>query len=143
MTIKCILFVTCLLTANCLYSQDGYPKKKVIDKDTVILISAKQLVLINLKKIEADTYKELYNETLNGLTDCISLSDVYKRSDSIAGEIIKIKDLDIADRTVIIERLDQVTKQQSKEIHKLKRNNAILKVTGVILAASTFLLLLL
>jgi len=131
------------LTANCLYSQDGYPKKKVIDKDTVILISAKQLVLINLKKIEADRYKELYNETLNGLTDCIALSDVYKRSDSIAGEIIKIKDLDIADRTVVIERLDQVTKQQSKEIHKLKRNNAILKVTGVILAASTFLLLLL
>jgi len=131
------------LTVNCLYSQDGYPKKKVIDGDTVILISAKQLVLINLKKVEADRYKELYNETFNGLTDCISLSDVYKRSDSIAGEIIKIKDLDIADRTVVIERLDQVTKQQSKEIHKLKRNNAILKVTGVILAASTFLLLLL
>lgn len=53
------------MIANLGYSQVGYPKKMVIDNDTVVCISSKQVRNLNLLKAKSDTYKEFIDTLLS------------------------------------------------------------------------------
>lgn len=54
-----LIFLACLLIAQCSYSQTTYPKQTVLDGDTIVLVSIEQVKLINYTFLSLEECKSL------------------------------------------------------------------------------------
>lgn len=120
-----LIFLACLLIAQCSYSQATYPKQTVLDGDTVVLINLNQMRLIN------------YN--FLSLEECLVLNKSYiQQIETYKSRIKQTDNLEANLRTQIgnLKRIDLV--QQStidvlnKDKGKLEKKLRLTKTTRVI-----------
>lgn len=130
---KGILLVVCLLIAKLAICQDGYPKKVVINGDTVIAITIAQMTIINGLHISLEECREHRDSLLATVDSCQLLSNLCDSTTTRLLSIIAIQDTAIAEKTGIIYQAESSNKKQQKEIKRLYNIGAIYKVsTGVL-----------
>ena len=61
------------MIATLLFSQEPYPRKILLGKDTVVVITPEQVVLINELCEDGEFYEEQYNDALNALNKVDSI----------------------------------------------------------------------
>jgi len=140
---KGILLVVCLLIAKLAICQDGYPKKVVINGDTVIAITIAQMTIINGIHISLEECREHRDSLLTTVDSCRLLSNLCDSTTTRLLSIISIQDTAIAEKTSIITAAESSNKKQQKEIKKLVTLNSILKSTTGLLIITTLLLIIL
>jgi hypothetical protein len=130
---KGILLVICLLIAKLAICQDGYPKKVVINGDTVIAITIAQMTIINGLHISLEECREHRDSLLTTVDSCRLLSNLCDSTTTRLLSIISIQDTAIAEKTSIITAAESSNKKQQKEIKRLYNIGALYKVsTGVL-----------
>jgi len=120
------------------YSQNGYPKKIVLEnKDTVIAITTTQMGNILTQQIACDKVVEQLAAS-TALLDSVGSSFMLHRV--IVGNYedqIDLMHLQIAERDLTITKADIHITQDARYIKKLKRERTLIGAAG--LAVATFL----
>lgn len=130
--IRGTLLLTFLLMSISVYCQSGYPKKILLDKDTVIAITPTQLKTINIEHINYMECSELLllkNAVVDSMTKIIALQDFVT---SNLQQQISVRDNYISDKNTVIQALYGGTAVRDKMIKKLQNQNSVLKVITVI-----------
>lgn len=126
--IRGVLLLTFLLTSISVYCQSGYPKKILLDKDTVIAITPTQLKTINIEHINYMECSELLllkNAVVDSMTKIIALQDSVT---SNLQQQISVRDNYISDKNTVIQALYGGTAVRDKMIKKVVRQNTYYKV---------------
>ena len=127
-----------LLIAVSLFSQTTYPHKIVLGKDTAVVISPKQVVLINQTFLERDYIKD-QNELLKRVVNHLDSIDTEK-SNVIEKSFLVNKELSTNFKKSN-EEINRVQILLIKEQKKSKRNLYIGGVGGVIVTSIIVFLL--
>lgn len=126
--IRGTLLLTFLLMSISVYCQSGYPKKILLDKDTVIAITPAQLKTINIEHINYMECSELLmvkNAVVDSMTKIMTLQDFVT---SNLQQQISIKDNYISDKNTVIQALYSGTTERDKMIKKVIRQNTYYKI---------------
>lgn len=106
------------LDSSILFCQENFPKKAVVEGDTVVLVTPKQVTVMNLIILERDALEEelqLLRETLL-MRD--SILTIEKRKNSELWEVIKNKDRQVENLNLIIDTRDKQFKSREKVLQK-------------------------
>lgn len=106
---KKIVLLSCLLIQISGFSQTGYPKKIILQGDTVVALTQKQIIDINIMYLSLDECRAIdakNNEIIDGKTQEILLLE-----------------LDIADYKNIISTKDSIQVEQNKQYQILATKN--------------------
>jgi hypothetical protein len=104
---KLAISVISLLTVTLSFSQNSYPKKVIVGKDTTVIITTDQVIKINEIGYERDFYKEQ-----NEIKENYILS---------LDQIIKDKDEKFNSLLIVNANLVELTDSYKKNVESLKR----------------------
>jgi len=110
---KRIVLISLILTVTSLYSQETYPKKLVINSDTLVAITEKHTKIINKCFIDV-FYCNIENDSLR--KEVKILKEVVK-NDSL---VITSQSLDLTKYQEIITNKGKINETTIKELDKLK-----------------------
>lgn len=116
-----------------IFCQTVYPRKVVIDKDTVCIISTEQVRQLNNVFIDRDECNEL-KDSLN------SQLNTYDKLTKAQQEVINSQDKEIVLQKKIVEEKDVIIHNDEKMLKKQGRQVTWLKIQRTVLAASTLVL---
>jgi len=138
---KLIMFALFLLITALSYSQNSYPKKIVLDSDTIVAITPGQLIRANVKFIEYDLCSSNLKESKEYIDE---LEQTILNKD----DLIKEYNNSFNRLSGAYNELDSVSSQIEKDNIKINRQNVRLKknikiFTGVSFAAGASLILIL
>lgn len=119
------------------FSQNGYPKQILLGNDSLVVITPKQVKLLNLAKVELDETREMNNI----LQEQISLFKV------TLGKYKKLsieKDSTISNQNLLIQNRESLISEQEKAINTLNKSVKAKRVsTRLLIVTSTILSVLL
>lgn len=118
----------------CAFSQVDYPRKAVIDKDTVCIISIEQARTINNVFIDRDECNELKDSLSSQVKTYSALVSEQDKLIASQGKEIEIKENIIAEKNVIIESDSKLLKKQNRQVKWLKLQRNILAGFAMIVA---------
>lgn len=115
-----MMFLIFLLTTRLSFSQEDYPKKVIIDKDTVCAITIPQLDSINTFIVDLDECRELKDSLNSELSTYAKL--VSGQKDVIASQEkeINIQKGIVAEKDVIIDSDTKLLKKNNRQVQWLK-----------------------
>lgn len=116
-----------MIAVSC-FCQENFPKKAVVEGDTVVLVAPKQVTIMNLIILERDALGEelqLLRETLL-MRD--SILTIEKRKNSELWEVIKNKDRQVENLNLIIDNRERQFKSRERTLQKKKWRNTMLGV---------------
>lgn len=122
-----------ILMTKLIFCQTVYPRKVVIDKDTVCIISTEQVRQLNNVFIDRDECNEL-KDSLN------SQLNTYDKLTKAQQEVINSQDKEIVLQKKIVEEKDVIIHNDEKMLKKQGRQVTWLKIQRTVLAASTLVL---
>lgn len=136
--IRFVIILICLVRISpSVFCQPQFPKKAVIDNDTVCIISVEQTRTINKVFIDRDECVEL-KDSLNSQIKTYGIF-VGQQKDIISSQEteIAIQNKIITEKNIIIDSDDKILKQQNRQIGWLKIQRTVLGavvvgLTGVI-----------
>ena len=137
------LLILCLLTVKLSFCQVGYPKKIVINKDTIIALTIEQVKAINITYLqlqEAREYNALYKKTIDSYS---VLLPVYDNTVQDLKNIIAIQENTISNKDELISVITNSDKKKAGEIKRLEIQNKILRGGFVITLITIGILLIL
>lgn len=114
-----------MLTSPFLFCQIAYPKKAVIDKDTVCIITIEQTRLLDkvfIEKDECNELKDSLNSELNNYGDLVNDQK----------QIIASQDTQIVIQKKIIQEKNNIIKDDDKLLKKAERKNKWLRIEEVV-----------
>lgn len=114
-------------------SQTVYPKKAVIDNDTVCIISIEQVKTLNKVFIDKDECLELKDSLNSQIKTYDALVGEQKKIISAQDERIAINKNIIAEKDTIIESDEKLLKKQNRKLGWLKLQRTVLAVSTLIL----------
>lgn len=121
-----------MLMARLSFSQSGYPKLIVYNGDTLVALTVKQAVTINVTKLEGEMYQQLADSLSE---DRKRLKLVITTQDSLIASLKRegmIQDTMYANCQLIIKDLEAQIKKKDRQIKWLKVQRAVLIAsTGV------------
>lgn len=129
---RLIVTVLLLLIATLLFSQEPYPRKILLGKDTVVVITPEQVVLINELCEDGEFYEEQYNDALNALN---KVDSVCKEQEKEFKKSIELNKNLMVNLKRSYEMRDKLNETLIKEQKKSKRNLYIGGVGGVIVTS--------
>ena len=135
---RSMVTVLFLSIATLLFSQEHYPKKILLGKDTVVAITPNQLVLINELCEDGEFYEEQYNDALNALD---KIDSICKEQEKQFKKSVELNDKLISNFKKSNEAIDKLNQSLIKEQKKSKRNLYIGGVGGVIVTSLIVFLL--
>ena len=129
---RLIVTVLLLLIATLLFSQEPYPRKILLGKDTVVVITPEQVVLINELCEDGEFYEEQYNDALNALN---KVDSICKEQEKGLNKSIELNKNLMVNYRRSNEARDELNESLIKEQKKSKRNLYIGGVGGVIVTS--------
>lgn len=121
-------------------SQVAYPKKVVIDNDTVCIVSIPQIKIVNKVFIDRDELREL-NDSLNSeLSNYRDLAEGQKQIIITQDQQKEIKDKIILEKDVIIQSDEKLAKKQNRQIGWLKLQRNVLAISALVLSVTLVIL---
>lgn len=117
------------MIATLLFSQSPYPKKILLGKDTVVVITPNQVVLINELCEDGEFYEEQYNDALKAL---YKNDSICKEQEKQFNKSIELNKKLISNFKKSNETIDKLNHSLIKEQKKSKRNLYIGGIGGVI-----------
>ena len=121
-----------LLIATLLFSQEPYPRKILLGKDTVVVITSEQVVLINELCEDGEFYEEQYNDALNALN---KVDSICKEQEKGFNKSIELNKNLMVNLKRSHKSIDELNESLIKEQKKSKRNLYIGGVGGVIVTS--------
>lgn len=115
-----------MLLSNLAFSQVGYPRLIVLNKDTVIAITQRQMQLINNSHLSYLEEKEINDSLLVAVDSFQEALALEHYMISSYKEEVTIKDSSVKELEDIVLLQEKVIKQQKKEIRKLKVHKGLL-----------------
>lgn len=136
-----ILFLLIARSALCQDgSQQSYPRKIVVGKDTVIALTREQMQVANNLYLHLDECKEVCQQTSDALDSCKVALSLYDSTDKNLKSQNAILYSAIEERDTVISRATVLDRQNRDVIKKLKNQNILLKVSGVVAGIAIVLL---
>lgn len=120
------------MTKFCI-SQEGYPRKIVIDRDTVCAITFPQVDSVNKTFVDLDECNELKDSLNSQINNYETLVEGQEK-------VIKSQDKEIAIQKNIVIEKDNIIASDEKLLKKQNRRIGWLKVQRTILAITTLAL---
>lgn len=133
------MLVTFLMISQCCFSQTGYPRKILINKDTLVVLTTPQLKKVNMTFVRLDFFREM-NDTLNSIISSYktALSTQSDLNSSLQKQI-DLKQTIIIQEEAVISNYKITEKKLERQMKWLKVQRNTFFVTTVILAAKVFL----
>ena len=120
------------MIATLLFSQELYPRKILLGKDTVVAITPEQVVLINELCEDGEFYEEQYNDALNALN---KVDSICKEQEKGLNKSIELNKNLMVNYRRSNEARDELNESLIKEQKKSKRNLYIGGIGGVIVTS--------
>lgn len=99
------------MITNLSFSQTGYPKKIIIDKDTIVAITAKQLQVVNSIKVNYDECKEIQDSLYAQIsTDSLVITSQFEFIRKLTNEINTQGDIIGNEKAKNIKTVEQLNK---------------------------------
>jgi len=124
--IKQILFATLILINLSSYCQSDYPKKAIIDNDTIVMITPGQVTKLNLAFNDLDRFK-MKSDSLS------SLISLFEQHDSLKDKVIQNQRLQMINYEKQGSINEEIILSLDKEVKKQKRYRNIGFGTSVLL----------
>ena len=124
--IKQILFATLILINLSSYCQSDYPKKAIIDNDTIVMITPGQVTKLNLAFNDLDRFK-MKSDSLS------SLISLFEQHDSLKDKVIQNQRLQMINYEKQGSINEEIILSLGKEVKKQKRYRNIGFGTSVLL----------
>ena len=125
------------------FCQSGYPKKVIINRDTVVALTPEQVKTINISYLQLQEVKE-YNALYKKTIDSYSvLLPVYDNTVQDLKNIIAIQENTISNKDELISVITNSDKKKAREIKILEIQNKILRGGFVITLITIGILLIL
>lgn len=121
-------------------SQTAYPKRAVIDNDTVTLISIEQTKTINKVFVDRDECNEMKDSLNSELQNYGDLVQTQKSIISSQGTEIDIQKKIVVEKDVIIDSDAKLLKKQSRQVGWLKLQRTVLAVSTLVLSVTLFII---
>lgn len=141
MKIRSTMLSIYLSIAVSCFSQQDYPQIKVIDNDTVVLITPQQVDSINKTFLQLDMYKELNESMIE--QDSLAKQVILTCKESLnkaEEEIVKEREIN-NEKDTQIKNLNIITKKQQKKIELLKKSRNLMTITAAIVGGVLTLLI--
>lgn len=122
-----MLVIFLLIAVSC-FCQENFPRRAVVEGDTVVLVTPKQVTVMNLIILERDALEEELQLLRETLLTRDSILTIEKRKNSELWEVIKNKDRQVENLNLIIDTRDKQFKSREKVLQKKKWRNTILGV---------------
>ena len=113
------------------FSQDGYPKKIVIDKDTVCAVTIAQLDSINKEHIDKKECYELRDSLNSQIRNHIVYENDQRQIIINQDKELYAKNNIIQQKDVIIDSSDKLLKNQERKIKWLKFQRTFFPILGI------------
>ena len=120
------------MIATLLFSQELYPGKILLGKDTVVAITPEQVVLINELCEDVEFYEEQYKDALNALN---KVDSICKEQEKGLNKSIELNKNLMVNYRRSNEARDELNESLIKEQKKSKRNLYIGGIGGVIVTS--------
>lgn len=119
------------------FCQAAFPRKAVIDNDTVCILSIEQTKVINKVFVDRDECNEMKDSLNSELTNYGDLVQVQKQVIASQDKEIDIHKKIISEKDVIIESDSKLLKKQNRQVQWLKIQRTVLggiaiSLTGII-----------
>lgn len=135
-----IMFLAFLAMINCSISQEGYPRKIVIDRDTVCAITFPQVDSVNKTFVDLDECNELKDSLYSQINTYGKLVEGQKQIIISQGKEIDIQKNIVIEKDNIIASDEKLLKKQNRQVQWLKIQRAILSVAVLTLGVTVIVL---
>lgn len=119
--------------------QSGFPRKALIDKDTVTIISIEQTKIINNVFVDRDECNELKDSLNSQLDNYIDLSEYQKAIISSQDKEIGIQKKIVSEKDVIIQSDEKLLKEQNSKVEFLKLQRIALLISTLVLGITVII----
>jgi hypothetical protein len=116
---KLVISVIFLLTATLSFSQNSYPKKVIVGKDTTVIITTDQVIKINEIGYERDFYKEQSEIKENHI---LKLDQIIKDKDEKFNSLLTVNTNLVELTDSYKKNVESLKRQLTQEQKKAKRN---------------------
>lgn len=125
---------------NCSISQEGYPRKIVIDRDTVCAITFPQVDSVNKTFVDLDECNELKDSLYSQIDTYGKLVEGQKQVIISQEKEIDIQKNIVSEKDNIIASDEKLLKKQNRQVQWLKIQRAILSVAVLTLGVTVIIL---
>ena len=108
------------MISNLSFSQNGYPKQVVINKDTVVAINMQQVKSLNLLKVDFDECSDIKNALILKIKEDSILISKGHEYESLLNSRLNAQDKVITNDNIIYKSL-QIDLEKSQKLYKREK----------------------